>query len=97
MRRKYFIHFYRPFANAYNLYYADTPEMEKALPSGALRISKRDALTQVKEELERKKFDPTFSGFASSAIFPAGYPEDKDIRSDPAFKLKNHIWEKIEK
>lgn len=94
MRRQYFIHFYRPFANTYNLYYADTPKMLAGLPYGALRTSKKDALRYVKEELDRKRYHSSASNFASSAIYPAGYPEDEDIQNDPNYVLKNHIWER---
>lgn len=95
MRRQYFVHFYRPFANTYNLYYADTPEMIAKLPSGALRISKKDALRFVQEELDREKFESTSSGFATSTIFPTDYPIDEDIRNDRRYILRNHIWERV--
>lgn len=94
MKRQYYVHFYRPFANTYNLYYADTPEMIAKLPNGALRTSKKDALKFIQEEFDRKKFEPTMSGFAASTICPSDYPDDKDIRSDPNYVLKEHVWER---
>ena len=90
--KRYFVHYYRDFGNTYNLYWTDSPEMENVLPSGAEQITRRQAEALARAERDRRQYDEYFSGYASDAIFPADYPQDKDIRNDLRYKLRGYIW-----
>lgn len=94
MKKQYFVHRYNDFGNTYNLYWADSPEMIAALPEGAERISRKEAIRLCRDEKQRAANDPAFSGYATDTIFPAGYPDDKDIRNDKRFSLfDGFIWD----
>lgn len=68
--RKYYVHYYRDFGNAYNLYWTDGPEGEAALPDGAERISRKRAFELARDERERRKYNPSFGWYADSYIYP---------------------------
>lgn len=90
--KKYYISYWRDFGNTYDLMWTDSPEMEKQLPANAERISRKEAIEKCLEELTARKNDPAFSGYASAAVYPAGY--DGDIVNDRRYTLVNHIWER---
>ena len=90
--KRYFVHYYRDFGNTYNLYWADSPEMENVLPAGAEQITRRQAEALARAERDRRKYDEYFSGYASDAIFPVDYPQDEDIRNDLRYELRGYIW-----
>ena len=71
MKKQYFISYYRDFANTYVLLYAECPEDFAALPDGAERITRREAVQLCRRENERRKYDQAFSGYASNVITPA--------------------------
>lgn len=96
MKKQYFVHYYNNFGNTYNLYWADSPEMIAFLPEGAEKISRKEAIRLCREEKYRAKNNPTFSGYATGTIFPAGYPDNKDIHADKRFSLVDgFIWCRI--
>ena len=60
--RQYFKHYYNDFGNTYSLLYADTPEQLAAIPEGAERITRREAIQLAVAENQRRKDDAAFSG-----------------------------------
>lgn len=96
MKKQYFVYYYNNFGNTYNLYWADSPEMIAALPENAERISRKKAIQLCRDEKYRQKCDSSFSGYATTSIFPADYPEDEDIRNDKRYSLVDgYIWCKV--
>jgi hypothetical protein len=71
MKKTYYVHYYKDFANTYNLYYAETAADLAALPEGAERITRKQALALASDEAWRRKADQAFSGYADTAIYPA--------------------------
>lgn len=71
MKKQYFVSYYRDFGNTYTLLYAECPEDFAALPDGAERITRRKAVQLCREEKYRRKYDESFSGYASTIIVPA--------------------------
>ena len=91
--KKYWIHYYRDFANCYNLFWTDSQEMEAELPEGAEQITKKQAFIKCRQENDRRRYDHSFSGYADSHIFPAGddcacYDGSRD------YYLSGYIWER---
>lgn len=91
--KKYFVAYGR-FSNEYSLFWADSPEMEKLLPEGAKRISRKEAERLATEENYRRKFTPSSSGYADSAIYPAGTRWDFCPESDPRYRKIGYIWDR---
>lgn len=91
--KKYFI-VRGNFGNVYALYWADSPEMEKLLPEGAERISRKEAERLAAAENYRKKHDKSFSGYADSAIYPAGTRWDFCPEGDPRYQKIGYIWDR---
>lgn len=71
MKKQYFVSYYRDFANTYTLLYAECPEDFAALPENAERITRREAEQLCRRENERRKYDQSSSGYASTIIVPA--------------------------
>lgn len=69
--KQYFVSYYRDFGNTYTLLYAECPEDFAALPENAERITRREAIQLCRDENERRKYDQSFSGYASTVITPA--------------------------
>lgn len=69
--KQYFVSYYRDFGNTYTLLYAECPEDFAALPENAERITRREAIQLCRDEKERRKYDQSFSGYASTIITPA--------------------------
>ena len=67
MKKAYYVHYYNGFANAYNLYHA--PE-SVSVPAEWKRITRAEAIDLCRREIERRKENPTFSGYASSMVLP---------------------------
>ena len=76
--KKYYIHFTRDFGNTYDLYYCECPEDYAALPSDARQITRREAERYCRDENERRRSDPMFSGYATNKIYPAADDIDPD-------------------
>lgn len=92
MKRKYYVHYYMDFGNTYNLYYANTPEMEARIPEGAERITRKKAERLARAERARRINDAASAFRADGAIYPAGV--DSDFFDDPRYKLRGCIWER---
>lgn len=92
--KKYFI-VRGKFGNVYSLYWADSPEMEKMLPEGADRITRKEAERLAAEENYRKKHEKSASGYADNAIYPAGTRWDFCPKGDPRYRKIGYIWEKV--
>lgn len=92
--KKYFI-VRGDFGNVYSLYWADSTEMEKLLPEGAERISRKEAERLAAAENYRRKYTPSSSGYAASAIYPAGLRWDFCPEGDPRYQKRGYIWERI--
>ena len=92
--KKYFI-VRGDFGNVYALFWADGPEMEKLLPEGAERITRKEAERLAAAENYRKKYEKSASGYADNAIFPAGTRWDFCPESDPRYRKIGYIWEKV--
>lgn len=103
MKRKYYVIYYRDFANTYDLVYT-TPDTEHLLPDGAERITRNEAIRLCRAEIDRKQYDRAFSGFASTEVWPVHASRDnitrlfdRECRIDGAdYYLQNHIWLPVE-
>lgn len=91
--KKYYVHYYRDFANCYKLYWADSPAMEADLPEGAERITRKRALELARCESDRRKYEPMSSGYADDSILPAGC-DDADLANTRDYILVGRIWER---
>lgn len=91
--KKYFV-VREGFENVYSLHWADSPEMEKLLPEGTERISRKEAERLAAEENYRRKHTPSSSGYADSAIYPAGTRWNFCPEGDPRYKKIGYIWER---
>ena len=69
MKSKYYVVYYRDFANTYYLVSA-TADTEHLLPKDAERITRKEAIRMCRAELERQKYDRAFSGYASTEVWP---------------------------
>lgn len=77
MRKKYYVEYYKRFANTYNLYYAETSEQVKvAEKAGLERITRKEAEKLCVDENYRRKNDHDFSGYADNVIYPIDYNGD---------------------
>lgn len=90
--RKYWVQYWRDFANTYNLYYTENPEEESMLPGNAERITRKKALQLAREESDRRKFDRAFAYYASATIAPLSV---EDIVNNSHYQLIGRIWERI--
>ena len=91
--KKYFI-VCGDFGNVYSLHWADSSDMEKLLPEGAERISRKEAERLAAAENYRRKYTPSSAGYADNAIYPAGTHWDFCPESDPNYKKIGYIWER---
>ena len=91
--KKYYVSYYRDFANAYRLRWADCPAMEADLPEGAERITRKRALELARAEAQRSKEDFASSGYADDTIAPAGC-EHISLYNSQHYKLVGRIWER---
>ncbi len=69
--KQFFVCYHRDFGNTYNLFYAECQEDFDALPGNAKRITRREAEQLCREENDRRRDDPAFSGYADNVIYPA--------------------------
>ena len=65
--RKYYVNYYKDFANTYHLCYADG---ETELPEGWKQITRAKAEELARDEARREKEDQAFSGRADTYIVP---------------------------
>lgn len=77
-RTYYYIHYYRNFANTYNLYHAPAGV---AVPEEWERIPRREALHKAANA----------DDFGSSLIMPHDLREDEDIYSPRRFEINGRI------
>lgn len=68
--RKYWIKYTRNFGNTYNLCWTDGNDLHE---NEWERITRKEAETKAREERNRRKYDRSFSGFASACICKHGY------------------------
>lgn len=96
MRRQYFVNYYKSFSNTYDLLYADTEDDLKQIPEEAERITRKKAESLCFAENYRRKYDPSFSGFADNMIYPVGLDtyDRCDIYNDHRFYKSGYIWER---
>ena len=73
MKKKYWVHYYKDFANTYDLYWTDSKEMEEALPDGAERITRKEAFELARKNEELEKYNPSFA-MGTSHIYPSTGP-----------------------
>lgn len=92
--KKYYVNYYRNFANTYNLYYAETEEQLTNLPQTAERITRKEAERLARAESNRRKFDSSCSGYADEYIYPADYPAYRDIMNDNRYMLDGRVFVK---
>lgn len=91
--KKYFV-VYGRFSNEYALYWADSADMEKLLPKGAERISRKEAEQLAATENYRRKHNMNFAYFADNTIYPAGTVGDFCPEWDPRYQKIGYIWER---
>ena len=94
-RRRYYISYYKNFANTYDLYYAEnTDEVRLAEEKGFTQISRKEAERKCSEEKFRRKYDPSFSHFASIHIIPLALFDRLVDPEDVGYRLNGYIYEK---
>ena len=101
MKSKYYVVYYRDFANTYYLVSA-TADTEHLLPKDAERITRKEAIRMCRAELERQKDDRAFSGYASTEVWPIeAYLSLEHLQVEGhrqctidgvSYFLQNHIW-----
>ena len=72
-RIKFFVR-YSDYANACDLTYTT----DGSTPEGYEQITRREAESLARRESRRRKDDPSFSGYASEYIYPAGMDDDPE-------------------
>ena len=94
--KKYFKQNYLNFSNTYDLVYTETQEQEKqAITKGYVRITRKEAERLCRAEIDRRKEDPAFSGYASTEILPIWYPTmERYWRNDRRMVQKGYIVER---
>lgn len=90
MKKYYVVH--GDFSNVYELFWADSPEMETLLPENAERITRADAIKLCVRENQRRRNDRNFSGYADNTIHPAGTTAF-ELRCTDRCILHGYIWE----
>jgi hypothetical protein len=84
------------FSNEYSLFYAENAADFAALPESAEQITRKQAQRLARDEVERRKYDRAFSGYADSAIYPAALIDAKDaVSNESRYTLKNRIFERV--
>lgn len=68
-RRAYYVRYHR-FANEYSLRYT-VGGAELSIDDGWERITRRDAERLARAERERRRWEPSRSGYADAYIYPA--------------------------
>lgn len=90
--KKYFVNYYRNFANTYNLAWAETPEqLKKADSEGWEQITRKEAERLCSAEKYRRKSNPSFSGFADIVILPIDYQGGAEWINDPRMEQNGYI------
>lgn len=95
--KKYYVQYYKDFANTYNLAWAETPEQIKlAEDTGYEQITRKEAERLCVNEKEARTSDPAFSGYGDTAIFPIDYDRaENDWRNDRHLQQNGYIVERI--
>lgn len=96
--RKYYVHYYRDFSNTYTLRYTETPEQDAlAISQGYERITRRQAISLCRDELDLRKYNPSCGGYASDVITPIDYDEDREMpwECNPHMVKVGYIIERI--
>ena len=71
MKRIYLIKYYKNFGNTYLLRYVTSKELlEAAIKDGYGRITRVEAINKARDEISRRKYDPSFGGYADDCIYP---------------------------
>ena len=101
MKSKYYVVYYRDFANTYYLVCRLLLE-KNMLPKDAERITRKEAIRMCRAELERQKYDRAFSGYASTEVWPIeAYLSLEHLQVEGhrqctidgvSYFLQNHIW-----
>lgn len=98
--RKYYVNYmrhYRNYRNAYSLRYTETPEQDAlAISQGYERITRRQAISLCRAERDRRKYDPSFSCYASDVISPVTpYDYDDEWMYDPHMIKIGYFIERV--
>jgi hypothetical protein len=80
--KKYYVRYWKDFANTYSLFYTENSEQEKLLPENAERITRKEAEQLCRDENYRRKSDQAFSHFADNLIFPIDFNADVEYAYD---------------
>lgn len=76
--KRYFVNYYRDFANTYSLRWSDTQEgIDNLLQAGYEQITRKEAIRLSCSERDRRRYDQSCSGYADSQVFPWDYDADK--------------------
>ena len=73
--KKYYVDYWRDFANTYNVYYTDETMDGFEVPDEWERITRKEAERLVRRERWRREYDTSSSGYASAWIYPADLEE----------------------
>ena len=102
--KKYYIRYWRDFANTFTLCYCETPEEEAAaVAAGFERITRKEAERKCSGERWARKNDPAFSGYGDIDIRPWRYiidasnnntnPDYYTHPGEDGLELHGYIWE----
>ena len=90
--RKYWMHYYRPFANNIRFYYTENQEEEKKLPKDVMRVSRKSIEKMIRNERFLRKIHDGTSGFTDAYIFPVDC--DDDWMNNSKYNVHDCIVEK---
>ena len=88
MKRAYYIEYTADFGNTYNLFHAPA---DFNAPESWERITRKKAEQLARDERNRRRDDPAFSGFASSLILPHDLGENEDFYDHRRFVIEGVI------
>lgn len=98
MKKRYYVNYYRDFANTYSLYWAETDDQIKMAEENENneRITRKRAEQLCASENYRRKYNPNSSGYASNLIIPIDY-DFYDWTNDPDVFRDGYIIDYVKK
>lgn len=89
--RKYVVK-YHGFQNVYTLAYTETEEQfNHAIAHGFERITRKESEHMCSAENNRRKYDPSFSGYADNKI----YPYNAEMHYPDGYVANGYIMERV--
>ncbi len=84
---------YGDFGNVYTLSYCENREDFAALPKGAERITRKEAIQLARREADRRRWEPSSAYYADADIMPAHNRYTWGLEDFP-LRRNGRIWER---